>query len=187
MAVAHAVLHLTLCSAMMHAPAGTPLDVKMHATDHTGRQQYDRTFTFARGDSEEQTVEFDSPRGVFFLSMTAPKYNCNAAGFQVFIEDESRNMRVTLTPGKPQVRQPTLLVGTAPPRFSTNSRRSSYSTRASTAENRSIRRSMQISKANTIPDRFTYGSIRRRILCAAAPLHSHLKSRVQPATINTCG
>lgn len=117
MAVAHAVLHLTMCSAMMHAPAGSTLDVKMHATDHTGRQTYDKNFTFQRGDSDEQTVEFDSPRGVFYMSLTAPKYNCNFAGFQAFIEDESRNMRITLTQGRPQVRQPTLLLGTAPAAF----------------------------------------------------------------------
>lgn len=117
MALAHAVLHLTLCSAMTHAPAGAPIDVKMHATDHTGRQTYDKNFSFPRGDSSEQTVEFDSPRGVFFMTFQAPKYNCNAAGFQGFIEDESRNMRVTLTQGKPQLRQPTLLLGTAPVAF----------------------------------------------------------------------
>ncbi len=38
MAVAHIVLHLTLCNAMVHAPSGTPIDVKLHATDHTGRR-----------------------------------------------------------------------------------------------------------------------------------------------------
>ncbi len=117
MAVAHAVLHLTLCSAMMHAPSGTTMDVKLHATDHTGRQTYDRSFSFQHGQSDQQTVEFDSPRGVFFMALTAPRYNCNAAGFQVFIDGESRNMNVTLAQGKPQVRQPTLLVGTAPAAF----------------------------------------------------------------------
>jgi hypothetical protein len=117
MAMAHVALHLTLCSAMMHAPSGTTMDVKLHATDHTGRQTYDKNFSFQRGESNQQTVEFDSLRGVFFVSLQAPKYNCNAAGFQVFLEDESRNMNVTLTQGKPQVRQPTLLAGTAPTSF----------------------------------------------------------------------
>ncbi|MBV8637192.1 MAG: hypothetical protein JO322_03845 [Candidatus Eremiobacteraeota bacterium] len=117
MAAAHIVLHLTLCNAMMHAPSGTPVEVKLHATDHTGRQTFDRSLAFARGDSGTQTVEFDAPRGVFRLTYNAPKFNCGASDYEVFLEDESRNMNITLAPGHPAPRQPTLLVGTAPQAF----------------------------------------------------------------------
>ncbi len=117
MALAHIVLHLTLCNAMMHAPSGAPIDVKMHATDHTGRQTYDRNFTFARGDSDIQTVEFDAPRGVFRMTYTAPKFNCGASDYEVFLDDEARNMNITMKSGHPQPRNPTLLVGTAPQAF----------------------------------------------------------------------
>ena len=118
MALAHAVLHLTLCSAMMHAPSGAAMDVHLHATDHTTRQQYDRDFHFIHGTSPEQIAgEFNSPRGVFLVTLSAPKYNCGAQSFQVFLEDESRNIKETLATGMPQPRQPTLLVGTAPTAF----------------------------------------------------------------------
>lgn len=117
MALAHAVLHLTLCSAMAHSPAGTPFDVHLHATDSTQRQQYDRDFHFTHGESNQQTVELDSPRGVFLLTFTAPKFRCGAASFEVFIDGESRNMKETLAPGMPVPRHPTLLVGTAPAAF----------------------------------------------------------------------
>ncbi|HET9029281.1 MAG TPA: hypothetical protein VFN49_03820 [Candidatus Aquilonibacter sp.] len=117
MALAHAVLHLTLCSAMMHAPSGAPIDVRMHATDATGRQTYDRDFRFVRGASPEQTVEFDSPRGVFRLTFDAPKYGCGAASYEVFLEGESRNMKERLVEGHPRAREATLLVGTAPTAF----------------------------------------------------------------------
>jgi hypothetical protein len=117
MAVAHAVLHLMLCASMTHARAGTPMEVRLHARDHTGRQTFDRDFTFTSGESDSQTVEFDAPRGVFLMTLSAPKYNCGSQTFQVFIEGESRNMKVRLAPGMPPPRQPTLLVGTAPEAF----------------------------------------------------------------------
>jgi len=118
MALPHAVLHLTLCTAMAHAPAGTPIDVHLHAVDSTRRQTYERDFHFTRGQSSnEQTVEFDSLRGVFLMTYTAPKFNCGATNYEVFLDGESRNMRQTLVAGSGDARQPTLLVGTAPSAF----------------------------------------------------------------------
>ena len=102
-ALAHVILHLTFCSAMMHAPSGTPMDVHLHARDHTDRQTFDRALSFTSGgESSSQTAEFDAPRGVFLMTLNAPKYNCGAASYQVFIEGESRNMKATLTAGNPQ-------------------------------------------------------------------------------------
>ncbi len=51
------------------------------------------------------------------MTYDAPKFNCGAAEYEVFLEDESRNMNVALKPGHPQPRNPTLLVGTAPQAF----------------------------------------------------------------------
>jgi hypothetical protein len=117
MALAHAVLHLTLCSAMMHAPTGAQMDVHLHARDNTGRQTYDKNFRFTHGESPDQTVEFDSPRGVFLITLSAPKYNCGSSNFEQFLADENRNMKETLVPGHPQPPQVTLLGGTAPAAF----------------------------------------------------------------------
>lgn len=117
MALAHAVYHLALCSAMMHAPAGTPMALHLHGTDATQRQTYDKEFTLTRGESAEQMIEFDSPRGVFRITVTAPKYNCSSTSYQVFLDGETRNVKETLTAGHPAPRQPTLLVGTAPQAF----------------------------------------------------------------------
>ena len=117
MALAHAVLHLTMCSAMMHAPPGTPMSVHLHATDATQRQTYDRDFTFTKGESSEQTVDFDTPRGTFLMNYTVKKFDCGLSSYQVFLDGESRNMKETLLPGHPAPRHPTLIVGTAPQAF----------------------------------------------------------------------
>ena len=102
----------------MHAPSGAPMDIHVHAIDHAGRQPYDTDLRFIRGTSPEQIAgEFNIPRGVYLVTLHAAKYDCSAQSYQVFLEDESRNIKETLQAGHPQARQPTLLVGTAPAAF----------------------------------------------------------------------
>ncbi len=116
-ALAHILMHLSLCTAMAHAPSGTHMQVELHAQDRTGRLTFDRQFTLTHEDSRTQTVEFDAPYGTYRVAITAPQYGCSAGDFLVFLPPHSRNIKETLVPGPPRWREQTILLGTAPQSF----------------------------------------------------------------------
>lgn len=116
-ALAHVVMHLSLCASMAHAPSGAPFHVTMHAQDRTGRLQWNREWTVPHGESDEVSVEFEAPQGMYRVSIAAPKYRCSAGDYLVFAADTNRNIKETLQPGPPQWREVTLLWGKAPQSF----------------------------------------------------------------------
>lgn len=116
-AVAHIVMHLSLCSAMAHSPSGTAMQVTMHAVDHTGRLTFDRNFSVVHGESDIETVDFDAPYGTYRVKISAPKFGCNAGDYLVIRPPHERNVKETLVQGPPTWPQPTILLGTAPQAF----------------------------------------------------------------------
>ena len=115
--IAHAALHLTMCGAISRTAPTTPVQIMVHAQDETGRQKYDRQFTFERGTSNTHTIDFETPRGVFQLRIVAPKFNCNAVEYLAFISDHVHNVDVQLSDGTPPPKMPMLFQGSAPESF----------------------------------------------------------------------
>jgi hypothetical protein len=119
--IAHVALHLSMCNAIARSAPTTSVQIVVHAQDQTGRQKYDQQFTFERGTSNIHSVDFDTPRGIFLVWITAPKFNCNAVEYLGFLTDHARNVSVTLSDGKPPRKAPMLLMGTAPESFASYS------------------------------------------------------------------
>ena len=117
MPLAHIILHVAFCSAILRTPSSTPVALHVHLTDRTGRADLDRTFTVDRGDETEGIVEFDSSFGVFRLDVAAPKYGCSATNFLTFISGHTRAVTVSLDTGTASPQVPVLLSGTAPQSF----------------------------------------------------------------------
>ena len=113
----HVVMHLSLCTAMAHAPSGTPMHVTMHAQDRTGRLTFDRQFTITRGSSDTETVEFAAPYGTYRTVIAAPEFKCSTGDFLVFRPPHERNLKETLSEGPPKWPRPTILFGEAPQAF----------------------------------------------------------------------
>jgi hypothetical protein len=116
-ALAHIVMHITLCSAMAHAPAGTPMHLSMRAQDHTGRLTFNRDFTVTRGESDSETIEFDAPYGTYRAVIAAPQFHCSLGDYLVFRPPHERNMKETLLDGPPRWPKPTILFGATPQSF----------------------------------------------------------------------
>ncbi len=115
--IAHVALHLSMCSAIARTAPSTQVQITLHAQDETGRQKYDQQFTFERGTSNTHTVDFDTPRGLFRMQISAPKFNCNALAYLAFLPDHMRNVKVDLSDGAPPRKAPLLLSGSAPESF----------------------------------------------------------------------
>jgi hypothetical protein len=119
--IAHVALHLSMCTAINRTSPSTPVHITVHAQDETGRQKWDQDFTFEHGTTFMHSVDFDTPRGIFRVQVSAPKYNCNAVEYLAFISDHARNINMTLSDGPPPPKYPILLQGTAPESFASYS------------------------------------------------------------------
>ena len=115
--LAHVILHAGFCSAMLRAPAGSPIALHVHLADRSGRVQVDRTYRIVRGDDQEAVLEFDSAFGTYRLDVGAPKYGCTATDYLFFITEHGRSIseRLSNPPAPPP--RPVLLSGTAPQSF----------------------------------------------------------------------
>jgi hypothetical protein len=116
--LAHVVLHIGFCQALMRAPETAPVAARVHVTDRIGRVQFDRTFHFQRGDENEAIVEFDNAFGLYRLDIAAPRYGCSATEYVYFIPGHDRSIAIALRPGPvTQPPMPVLLSGAAPQSF----------------------------------------------------------------------
>jgi hypothetical protein len=118
LALAHVVLHVGFCNAILRAAPETTIAIQVRLTDHTGRQQVARVYRVDRGDEGEAIVEFDSAFGIYALDLSAPKYRCSAADYLFFIAGHDRSITEKLNDAPPPPPpKPVLLSGTAPQSF----------------------------------------------------------------------
>jgi hypothetical protein len=116
--LAHVIMHVAFCNAIARAAPGTPVELRVHMADRTGRVQVDRVFRVERGDEDEAIVEFDSAFGIYSLVVEAPKYRCAASDYLFFIAGHDRSINEKLSdPPMPSPPRPVLLSGTAPQSF----------------------------------------------------------------------
>lgn len=116
--LAHVILHVAFCNAIARAAPGTPVELRVHVADRTGRVQVDRVFRVQRGDEDEAIVEFDSAFGIYSLVVDAPKYRCAVSDYLFFIAGHDRSIAEKLSdPPVPSPPRTVLLSGTAPQSF----------------------------------------------------------------------
>jgi hypothetical protein len=116
--LAHVILHVGFCNAILRARPDTTIAVRVHVADRIGRPQLDRVYRVQRGDEAEAVVEFDNAFGIYSLEVEAPKYRCSASDYLFFIagNDRSINEKLNDAPAAPPSK-PVLLSGTAPQSF----------------------------------------------------------------------
>jgi hypothetical protein len=114
---AHLVLHLGLCNAAAKVAPETPIPIRVHLSDATGRQQLNQAFNIERGYDPQIIAEMDVPRGTFQAQISSPKYRCSATDYLVFLSERNRNVSENLSDGTAPPTQPVLLAGTAPQAF----------------------------------------------------------------------
>ncbi len=118
LALAHVILHVGLCGAIARAAPGTPVELRVHLSDRTGRLQVNRVFRIERGDEDEAIVELDSAFGIYGLDLEAPKYRCATSDYLFFIAGHDRSISEKLSDAPvPRPPRPVLLSGTAPQSF----------------------------------------------------------------------
>lgn len=116
--VAHVILHVAFCNAILRAPAGTTIAFRVEQRDRIGRPQINKVYRIQRGDDPEAIVEYDSAFGVYRLDIAAPKYRCAATDYLYFISGHDRSITEHLNDAPaPPLGQPLLLSGTAPQSF----------------------------------------------------------------------
>jgi hypothetical protein len=114
---AHVILHLGLCSAMLKMPSGASARVHIRTVDHTNRPHVDQDFTLKHYTDSNAPIEFDSPPGLYEISISVPQYRCSAADFLFFIDQHNRTISEQLIDGIASHGQPLLLDGAAPASF----------------------------------------------------------------------
>ncbi|MDE2483542.1 MAG: hypothetical protein KGN02_15305 [bacterium] len=115
--LSHIALHLGLCSAIARQGPDTPIEVRVQLLNHTGRASFDKHFSFTRGYAADRLVEFDAPFGVYAMHVTAPKYGCSAANWEMVLPGHDRNIHEPMVEGVAHLGQPLLLAGTLPASF----------------------------------------------------------------------
>jgi len=113
----HVIMHLGLCASVAKLPPEAPIAIAVRATDKREQVVLDRTFRMERGDDQQRVVEFDVNWGIYQLTASIPKYNCNAAGYFSFLPELDRSITAQLADGPPPASQPMLLDGAAPESF----------------------------------------------------------------------
>jgi len=113
----HVIMHLGLCASVAKLPPEAPIAIAVRATDKREQVVLDRTFRMERGDDQQRVVEFDVNWGIYQLTASIPKYNCNAAGYFSFLPELDRSITAQLADGPPPPSQPMLLDGAAPESF----------------------------------------------------------------------
>ena len=118
LALAHLIMHIGFCGAIARAAPGTPVELRVHLSDRTGRLQVNRVFRIERGDEDEAIVELDSAFGIYALDVEAPKYRCATSDYLFFIAGHDRSISEKLSDAPvPRPPRPVLLSGTAPQSF----------------------------------------------------------------------
>ncbi len=116
--LAHVFLHVNLCNAVARAAPQTTIAMHVRMSYRVGGTEFDKVFTFPRGDGTQAVLEFDVRRSVYRLQIDAPKYKCAAADFLDILADQSRNVTETLTDDPTAQASPMeLMEGTAPISF----------------------------------------------------------------------
>ena len=116
--LAHVVLHVGFCNAILRARTGTPIALHVHVADRIGRVAFDRSVRVERGEDSEAIVEFDNAFGIYRLDVNAPKYGCSTVDYLFFIAGHERSITERLAdPPPPSPPRPVLLSGTAPQSF----------------------------------------------------------------------
>jgi len=118
--LAHVFLHVGLCSAVARASPQMTVAMRVRMSYSTGAAEFDKTFSFARGDDPQAVVEFDIPRGTYRLQLDAPKYGCSTSDYLDILEEHNRNINETLGEGAAltQAQVPGVLMdGSAPISF----------------------------------------------------------------------
>lgn len=115
--LAHVILHVGFCNAILRARPDTTIAVRVHVADRIGRPQLDRVFRVQRGDEAEAVVEFDNAFGIYSLQIEAPKYRCSASDYLFFIAGNDRSINEKLNDAPTPPSKPVLLSGTAPQSF----------------------------------------------------------------------
>lgn len=116
--IAHAVLHVNLCTAIARTAPQTVVAMRVRLVDHRGTPQVQREFRFERGDDDNpKIVEFDAPQGTYRLDLTVPRYGCSASQFLTFMPDLSRSINVALDSAAAPPGQPLLIDGKSPQSF----------------------------------------------------------------------
>ena len=118
MGLSHVILHVAFCNAIARVAPQTTIALRIRVADRIGRSQVDKIYRVERGNEGQAVVEFDSPFGMYSLSVEASKYRCSATDYIVFIPDHNRSVNETLSDGPAAApRRPVLLSGTAPQSF----------------------------------------------------------------------
>jgi hypothetical protein len=118
LSLAHVILHVGLCNAILRTGSGTTVALHVHLSDRTGRLQSDRDYRIERGDDPEAIVEFDSAFGLYRIDLAAPKYRCSRTDYLFFIAGSDRSVTEKLNDAPaPAPPKPVLLSGTAPQSF----------------------------------------------------------------------
>jgi len=115
--LSHVILHVGLCGAMSRVSPQSTLATRVRVIDRIGRWQFDQTFKFARGESDQKVMQFDIARGVYFVQIDAPKYKCSTSDFLAILPEHDRTVKETLNDTLQPVPTPLLLQGTAPASF----------------------------------------------------------------------
>jgi hypothetical protein len=117
--IAHAILHVSLCSAIARTKPQTVVPMRVRLVDRRNLTRFAQEFRFERGDDDNpKVVEFDAPQGVYRLDLATPKYGCSASVFVTFLSEHGRSIAVALDGGTPVLSQPVLIDGASPPSFS---------------------------------------------------------------------
>jgi hypothetical protein len=118
LSLAHVILHVGFCNAILHAAPGTTVALHVHLSDRTGRLQSDHDYRIEHGDDPEAIVEFDSAFGLYRIDLVAPKYHCSTTDYLFFIAGSDRSVTEKLNDAPaPAPPKPVLLSGTAPQSF----------------------------------------------------------------------
>ena len=115
--LSHVILHLGLCGSMSRVSPQTTLATHVRLFDRLGRPQIDQTYKIPREEGAQKVVQFDLPRGVYFMQIDAPKYKCSTSDFLSILPDRDRTVNETLADAAPLQQVPLLLQGTAPTSF----------------------------------------------------------------------
>jgi hypothetical protein len=116
--LAHAILHVGLCSAIARTQPETMIALRVRVVDRRSIPRFEREFRLERGDdSNPKIVEFDVPQGTYRLDLAATKYGCNASTYLTFLADHTRSIDVALVGGPAPPGEPLLMDGASPQSF----------------------------------------------------------------------